>query len=290
MDNRKSLCGLVVSLSMAILSNHAFALADKTHPRDYIPAPPGTDVGVFYLDHRSGNSLNSNGSEVANNADLSVNVATARYIHYTEVGGYTIDPQIVVPYADLDLGIAQQSSTGVGDVVIGAPFWLINDNEKKEWFSIAPFLWVPVGAYDENKAVNFGTNTYRPLLGFGYVKGLTDKLYIDFVGDIEWSTDNDSPNGGSRLEKDPVYRLNSMLSYNLSDTGYIWGKYVIQKGGEQKLDGVSLNNKQDDRTLVVGYSNWISKSTQFQAEYSTDLQVENGVEVDGFSLRMVTVF
>ena len=188
------------------------------------------------------------------------------------------------------MGAAGQDSTGVGDIVLGAPIWLINDNENKQWFSIAPFLHVPIGAYNENKGVNWGKNTWRPVLEFGYVKGLTDNLYIDFVGGVEWSSDNDDPFGGDKLEKDPIYRLNSMLSYSLDETSHIWGKYVIQKGGEETLDGVSLNNEMDTSTLAFGITKWVSQSVQLQAEYSTDVKVENGIKADGFSLRLVTIF
>lgn len=281
---------LLVGALSILTAQNAFALADKTHPRDYIPAPPGTNVAVIYYDQRSGDNLNIDGSEVFNNADLNVDVATARLIHYTEIGGYTIDPQIVIPYGDLDLGVASQSTQGVGDIVIGSPIWLINDNEKKEWLSIAPFLWIPVGAYDENQSFNFGTNTFRPVLEFGYVKGLTDNLFLDFVGGVEWSSDNNDPNGGDVLKKDEIYRLNTMLSYNTDSTGYIWGKYVIQKGGETTLDGVAQGDEIDSKTLSLGYSKWITPTLQLQAEYSKDLEVENGIETDGFSMRLVTLF
>lgn len=287
--NKKIINSFVLSACVAT-SQYALAVADKTHPRDYIPAPPGTNVAVFYYDQRDGDSFNVNGTEVASNADLDVDVLTARIIHYTEINGYTIDPQIVIPHGNLDLGLANQSSNGVGDVLVGAPIWLVNDNENKQWFSIAPFLWVPVGAYDEDQVVNFGTNTFRPVLEFGYVKGLTDKLYFDVVGGIEWSEDNDNPYGGDVLEKDEIYRLNTMLSYSTDNTGYVWGKYVVQKGGETTLDGVAQNNELDSKTLAVGYSKWISPTVQLQAEYSRDIEVENGVETDGFSLRLVTLF
>ena len=211
--NKLALKAMLAAGTIAV-SQQAFAVAELTHPRDYIPAPPGTNVAVFYLDERSGESLYSDGGRIADNMGLDVKVATARFIHYTEINGYTIDPQIVIPHAKLEVGAAGQDSTGVGDIVLGAPIWLINDNENKQWFSIAPFLHVPIGAYNENKGVNWGKNTWRPVLEFGYVKGLTDNLYIDFVGGVEWSSDNDDPFGGDKLEKDPIYRLNSMsVSY-----------------------------------------------------------------------------
>lgn len=281
---------MLFATSYIAMSQQAFAVAELTHPRDYIPAPPGTNVAIFYLDGRSGDSLYSDGNEVTNNMDLDVTVATARFIHYTEFNGFTIDPQIVIPYAKLDVGAAGQDSAGVGDVIVGTPIWLVNNNEDKQWFSIAPFLHIPIGAYEEDKAVNWGKNTIRPVLEFGYVKGLTDNLYFDLVGGVEWSSDNNSPFGGDKLEKDPIYRLNAMLSYSIDDSSHVWGKYVIQKGGEETLDGLSLNNKLDVSTAAIGFTKWIDKSVQLQGEYSTDLNVENGIKASGFSFRLVTLF
>ena len=97
--------------------------------------------------------------------------------------------------------------------------------------------------------------------------------------------------GGSTLEKDEVYRFNATFSYDLTPGSFIWTRYVKQSGGEEQVDGVvSAGTDLDTDTLSVGYTHWIGQSFQLQAEYTRDLEVENGFETDGFTFRLAMPF
>lgn len=289
-NNKHKLLSIPALLTSALISTEALALAETVHPRDYIPAPVGTTLSVTYLDQRSGDNAYASGSQVASNMDLEATAVVQRFIHFTEIFGVVADPQLIIPYVNLDVGAAQQSDTGVGDIFFGSTFWTVNNPENKEWFGISPFVYMPTGNYDSDQSVNVGTNRWSALLEFGYVKGLTDNLYLDLVGEVEWFGDNDDPFGGKTLEKDEVYRLSTMFSYNLNPASYVWARHAMQFGGEEKLDGVEQGTELDNHTLSLGYTRWIGKEFQVQVEYTKDLEIDNGIEVEGFTLRGVIPF
>jgi hypothetical protein len=287
---KKTLLSGAVLASSLFVSQQVMAIAETVHPRDYIPAPAGVNLSVTYLDHRSADKVNADGNTVANNAGFEANALIQRFIHYTELLGMPADPQVIVPVVDVDVGMAGQDSQGVGDIFFGSTFWPLADNENKQWFGITPFIYMPTGEYDSNKAVNVGANRWSYVLQAGYTKGLTDKLYLDVIGEVEWFGDNDDYLGNSTLSKDEAYRFNTMLSYDVGPGRYVWGRYVKQIGGEESVDDVSLDNEMDTDTISIGYTHWVGQDFQLQAEYTRDLSVENGFETDGVTLRLAIPF
>lgn len=289
-NNKHKLLGVSTLLASALVTGEANAIAETVHPRDYIPAPVGVNLSVTYLDQRSGDDAYASGDHVASGMDLDVIAGVQRFIHFTEIFGMVADPQIIIPYVSLEVGAANQKDTGVGDIFLGSTFWTINDAENKEWFGITPFIYLPTGNYDSKQATNVGANRWSAVLQAGYVKGLTDNLYLDLVGEIQWYGDNDDPFGGNTLEKDEVVRFSSMLSYDLNAASYVWGRHAMQFGGEEQLDGIDQSQELDNHTLSLGYTRWFGKDFQMQVEYTKDLGIDNGIEVEGVTLRGVIPF
>jgi len=289
--NTKSIAQSTFTIFMIGFSSGAWAIAETVHPRDYIAAPSGVNLSVTYLDHRSADDYFVDGSKLSSNADLQATALIQRFIHYTELLGMPADPQIIVPVVDLDVGMAGQGSKGIGDTTIGSTFWPVADAENRQWFGITPFLILPTGDYDDQKAVNVGANRWSYVLQAGYAKGITEKLHIDLIGEVEAFGDNDQFLGNNKLEKDEVYRFNTTFSYDITPGNYVWTRYVKQIGGEEQVNGVArLGTDQDTDTLSVGYTHWIGQELQLQAEYTQDIEVENGFKTSGFTLRMAIPF
>lgn len=274
-----------------LVSQQIFAIAETIHPRDYIPAPTGTNISVSYFDHRSGDDVYANGTKVASHGGLKANAVIQRFMHYTEFLGMQTNPQIIVPLVDLDVGIAGESSRGIGDIFLGSTLWLKSDHENKEWFGVTPFLYLPTGKYDNNQAINLGDNRFSFVMQAGYVKALTDNLYLDVVGEVQWYGDNDDYLGNNTLAKDKAYRLATLLSYDVAPGRYVWGRYTKQLGGRESVNGMTVAaSKLNTDTASIGYSHWFGKSFQMQAEYTRDLSVKNGIAVDGATVRLVIPF
>ncbi|WP_010322700.1 transporter [Marinobacterium stanieri] len=287
---KKTILSSAILLGSLSVAQQAMAIAETVHPRDYIPAPAGTNLSVTYLNHRSADNMNVDGDTVSKNAGFEANAMIQRFIHFTEFMGMPADPQVIIPVVDLDVGIAGQESQGVGDIFFGSTFWPLADAENKQWFGITPFIYMPTGEYNSDKGVNLGANRWSYVLQAGYTKGLTDGLFFEVVGEVEWYGDNDDYVGGTTLSKDETYRFNTMLSYDVGPGRYVWGRYTKQVGGEESVSGASQDNEMDTDTMSLGYSHWVGQDFQLQAEYTRDLEVENGFETDGVTLRLVVPF
>jgi hypothetical protein len=156
--------------------------------RDYIPAPPGTTLAILYYQHTTAHEAYSDGDEVANDLNVSANVGIFRPVYYVKLGPFVVDPQALIPFADqhVDGADAQfggdYSATGLADPVLLATVWFVNNPESKMWFGFTPYVWLPIGEYDEDNGLNIGENRWKGRAEFGFVKGFGDRTYLDLIG------------------------------------------------------------------------------------------------------------
>lgn len=155
---KNSLVAIAVYLSLSQV--HAVDL----DAGDYDYAPSGSNLAILYYQHATRDALYSGSDKVVGNYDLTSDVGIARYVHYTDVAGIHIAPQILIPFGRLDaskdisdLG----SSRGLGDIVLANIFFLYHDASTHSTFGITPYLFLPTGEYSSNKALNLGENRYK---------------------------------------------------------------------------------------------------------------------------------
>ena len=148
------ICALLPALALLVVLPN-IVLADN-HPRDYIPAPPGTKAIAVYYTHTTDSDYYHDGSQTCCDFNFEGNVGLFRGIYFTELGDFTINPQILLPFGDLHLDGASVggdfSSTGLADPTIVSGIWLINKPEKKMWLAPALYVTAPLGEYDNDKA------------------------------------------------------------------------------------------------------------------------------------------
>ncbi len=155
----------VVALAFAVEAG-----AVDVEPGDYTALPAGTNLLIGYYQYATRDKLYSNGNQVGINAKLDSHIGIARYVRFVDIGGYIVDPQILVPFGELkakdDLS-ALGSTSGVADPILAATVWVINKPKEGEYLGITPFVWVPIGSYDNNKALNLGQNRWQFALQAG---------------------------------------------------------------------------------------------------------------------------
>ncbi len=280
------------TIAMATLLTPAVGLAFDVDPRDYTALPEGTNLNILYARQLTAEDLNADGQTVTNDLDLDASIGIYRFVHFTKVMGLTIDPQFLLPFGTQEIGLLDDSSSGMGDAIAAATVWLHEDAEKQSYFGITPFVIAPTGEYDSDKPVNLGTNRWSYVLQAGYMTRLTDKLALDLVADVQWYGTNSDPMGGDRLEQDEAYQLQVMLSYDITPTTYPSIRYSWRKGDESHLDGVAMNNEVDTSTVTVGLNHWlIPGKLQMQAQYLRDIDVrDSGPELEAFQLRFLQPF
>ncbi|NMG32907.1 transporter [Azoarcus sp. TTM-91] len=304
--HRSSCCGrgrsrpasltLALLASLGLLAGGAGAAEIATDPGDYAALPPGTDLGILYLQHTERDAYYAGGDKLPGRFRLETDIGLLRWVHYARLGDYVIDPQLILPFGTVRLktpfaGLSSTSASGVGDPLVGGTLWLVNQAEEKRWLGLSAFVSIPVGSYDDDKGpVNVGENRWKGIFQAGYVTALPANFMLDLIGEYAVYGENDDFLGMKR-KQDPSYGLQAHLRYLFSPSTHAAVSYYRDYGGETKLDGVRQDDRlRNDRWLLT-FATFVAPTVQLQAQYGQALRVENGArESSRFNLRLLKVF
>lgn len=262
---------------------------------DYVPAAAGTTLGLLYLQQAERDHLYRDGHRLAGSPGLDSQIGILRLVHYADLGGYRVAPQILLPFGRLDGrhdGNALGDSSGLADPILAMPVWLLEQPQRRRFFAITPYLFVPVGRYDHDQPLNLGENRWKLTLQAGYVTGLGDRLALDLAADVTFYGDNDSY-GPLRLnhEQKPSYQYQGFLRYPLGDTLDLRAGLSWQHGGENCLDSSWLDDSQRTGKWSVGFAWFFRPDAQLAATFGRDLMVDNGFREDSrVNLRLLYAF
>lgn len=290
-------------LSLALLCFRAdVSMAVDAEPRDYVPLPPGTNLSAVYFQHLEASKFLSQGKEVPGDNKLEVNVPIYRFVHYANFLGMTIDPQFIIPvYGTVHAKIGalglNQTTTSMGDLLIGCTFWFVNKPEKSFYVGFTPWFNFPTANFDHNKFVSssaLASNRYTFTPQFGVEKGLGYGFHIGGVVEGSFYTDNknwmSSIGTKATQSKDPTFLSQIMLSYDITPTTFASIKWRYLAFGDTKVGGVAQKDGADDHRVELGLFHMITKTDQLMIEYQKVVQVRNGYDSDGFMARWVHVF
>lgn len=262
---------------------------------DYTALPEGTNLGLLYYQHAERNALYADGHKAPIDAGLDSDVGILRGVHFMKLGDYIIDPQFLLPFGNVrakddlkELG----SDSGTGDLILASTIWLLNDPANRRYFGVTPFIFVPTGSYDNDRAVNLGENRWKFTLQAGYITGLTDKLTLDLVGDVTFFGNNDDYGPASQtLKQSELYQGQAFLRYNFTDRFDVRAGVSKLWGGESEVDGIHMNDEPKTSKFTVGASYFVTPSTQLMVNYGQDMSVENGFKEDNrINLRLLQMF
>lgn len=262
---------------------------------DYTALPAGTDLGLVYYQHAERNALYGKGSKLPLQAGLDSDVGILRGVHFMDIGGYIVDPQFLLPFGSLKgkegtsfLGEA----SGVGDLILAATVWLVNKPDTNTYFGITPFLFLPTGSYDKNKALNLGENRSKFTLQAGYITGLTSRLSLDVVGDFTlYGRNKEFGPAGATMKQEPSFQGQVHLRYHVTPSFDLRAGLSRTWTGETKVDGVDQDDRGATTKALLGAAYFLTPKTQLMANYGRDLSVREGFkEENRINLRLLYVF
>jgi hypothetical protein len=222
---------------------------------DYTALPAGTKLFLAYYQHAQRNKLYSGGDQLPGSNKLDSDIGILRGVYFTEIGGHIVDPQFLLPFGQLkgkgDLSVLG-SNSGVADLLLAATVWF-NPPGSKENFGITPFVWVPIGQYDRNQALNLGENRWKFALQAGWIKPLSDAVTMDVAADVTLFGKNDDFGPlGQTLKQKALFQLQGWLRYHLSPAADLRLGLSHSSGGKTEVDGVSQDNRSSSSTFSIG--------------------------------------
>jgi hypothetical protein len=291
-DNKTWAAAWGLGLLACCMSGPQSAQALDLDAGDYVAAPAGTTAGLLYLQGAERDHLYQQGERIADSPGLDSQIGMLRLVHYTDLAGYRVAPQVLLPFGRLDGRNGLEDSSGPADPILAMPLWLLNDPAHSRYFGITPYLFLPLGEYDSDDNLNLGENRWKLDLQAGYVTGLTEKLSLDLAADVMFYGRNNHYGSGRWTHRQkPSYQYQGFLRYQLTPTLDLRGGLSWLDGGENRVDRQWLDDRQESGKWNLGFSWSFLPATQVAATYGRDFAVENGFrEEHRLNIRLLQLF
>jgi len=288
---KKFICSALVLT--VLTSEIASAGVVTTTPGDNEPLPPGTDLALLYFQHAERDRMNVNGRSVVPDFRLTSDIALARFVHWTTLGGFVVTPQVILPFGRLDMrGTGSQTVSGMGDPIFGSNIWLYSNKESERYFSLGGYFAIPAGSYDAAKAsMNLGENRWKGVFEVNWVQAIISRvLYGEVTLEVDKFGDNNNY-AGARLRQNNVYELQTHLRYIVNDKNQLGVSYFHTIGGETYLNGMAQNDRQTSDRALLTWTHFLEPRLQLQFQGGTDLYVKNGPQENWrFNFRIARAF
>ena len=282
--------------------------ADDVEPRRWTPLPVGTTVaGIAVIKGKGNIALDP----VLQIEDGTVEQTTAvlSVVHAFDLLGKQARIDVRVPYQDarwegLLAGLPRtRDIRGFADPrlrlsvnLLGPP--ALGADEFQAYRAAHPVDTVvgaavaatlPLGRYDDERALNLGDSRYSitPQLGVVHNRGAWS---YELTGSADFFTDNDEFLISKTREQDPIYALQAHVVYAPSPIWWVAMGGAYAWGGESTIDGVARDDYRE--TLFFGGSAGlaIDRHSSVQVTYvGTRAQTTIGSDTDniglGYSIR-----
>lgn len=293
MGNRLCTLAAVVMATGAASLSALPANAQAIDAGDYVPAPPGTHLGLVYQQFAHSGSLYADGKKIDDKAELDVAITIFRYVGFTKVAGMTLDYQVLQPFGYLSGGGSTAGlgkATGFADTILVSTLWVHNDAANKSFFGITPYLYLPTGEYDRTKALNLGEHRWKGSLQAVYSKGFGDHFVAELAGDAMIFGKNNQL-GDTTLKQKAQYRVQGFARYLINSANEANIRLMYLTGGETRIDDVDQNNVTKTLSVLGTVRHSFSPKWQLLTQVGTDLSVHNGFrEGARVQLRLLKVF
>lgn len=264
-----------------------------TEPGDSVPLPEGTNLGLLYYQHAERNTLKKDGHAAPGDFRLTSDIALARFVKWTSLGGFLVTPQVILPSGHLKMrGDTHAAQSSFGDPIIGSNIWLLNDAVNERYFSLGGYIGLPLGSYDSEKgSMNIGENRWKGVLEVNYVQALIPgTLYGEMTLEHDEFGNNDDF-AGRTLRQDSVFEVQTHLRYVFNPTNQFGLSFFHTTGGENHLGGVGLDDSQNTQRYLLTWAHFLTPKTQLQTQTGRDLDVRNGPQEDlRVNVRLAHIF
>lgn len=287
-----------LGVALAVASLPGAVRATELEPYEFVTAPDGTTVFLGYALYGHHDKLvPDKGPALKDGTNLDLELSIARVAHYFNIGKTLALVEVLQPFGSLNKarigGTSFKRSSGLGDTILAAAVWPINDKERQTYFGVTLYLTVPTGKYDKLQTINLGGNrvVYDPQIALH--QGFGEHWSTDLTADLILYGDNDKAGalGEQRLTQRSSVQLQGFLNYKWTNGLTTSIGYQGYRGGRQRLDGVSNGLKTDFNEVRFVASKFIAPKFQLLGEVNHQFDSKGGFRQDvGFLLRGLYIF
>ncbi len=291
-----ALSAICASLGVACFS--ATANATELEPYEFVTVPAGTTVFLGYALYGHHDQFKPEGGpKLDDGTNLDLKLSIARLAHYFEIGDTLALVEVLQPIGTLDKarigGQRFKRSSGLGDTILAAALWPINDKERQTYLGVTLYLTVPTGKYDKLEAINLGGNrvVYDPQVALH--QGFGDHWSIDLTADMILYGQNKKAGvlGEQTLSQKTSVQAQAFVNYKWPGGLATSIGYQGFRGGKQKLDSIANGQWTEFDEMRFVASKFVTPKFQLLAEVNHQFNVDGGFRQDiGFLLRGLYVF
>lgn len=283
--------------SILVSTTIVAAKAQEIEPNEFIPLPAGTNLllGYYIYGHENQFSL-ANGPTFKQNTGSEINVAVARYVHYTEIfgqpAGYEVY-QVFGSIADSEIGGQHLNNAfGAQNLALAGFIWPYANQQAGQYLVVASWLYPPTGTYDSHAVINLGDNRWRGDAQIGWNQAIGPHFSYEIGEDtMIYGDNNDAFPGSQLLSQTPTYRMQAFASWRWTPKFQTSFGYEGFFGGVQQLDGTRNGQKTEEQRLRATASYFIPPTWQVLLELNHDVAAVGQFKQDfGATLRVLYAF
>jgi Putative MetA-pathway of phenol degradation len=304
MDFRK-VPGAICAAVVVMVAGATPCRAVDYQPFDWVPAPRGTSILMGYYQFATHGDLTNTITGAVGNSHLDSHIGIARYLYYNEAFGVPFVLDLILPFGALTDGKIGGnpigSSSGIADPAVSVGAWLVNQPAHGRYLSAASFLFIPIGAYDSQSAVNLGQNRWQHDLQVDFTQTLFETFTIDVAGVWTYYGENTAA-GPTRatLSQDSSWSAYAWLTYDVTPAvrramptagpSSLSAGYAGTFGGAVKIDGIPNGSKTEEHQIRFSYSQFVVPTWQVLLSLSRDVSATGQFKQDfGLLLRIAKV-
>lgn len=285
---------LSICLLAAGLLAPASVMAIDIVPRDYVPAPSGTNLSGLYYVYGHYGQLNLAGiGTIKSGTGLDSNVGIFRQIRYGDFDGRAWAVQLIVPFGGIEGQIAGNrlaGTGGIGDILVSAGVSFLPHPEPTYNIGVVLYTSLPTGDYRPGRTLNLGANRFSFDAQIGYTQAIGDKFWFDAAIDgIFYTTNNDPGPGRRSLTQRPTGQLQLWFGYAPDPLSLLSVGYAAQTGGMQQIDGMPTGVRTESQQVRLSYIRFLTASFQLATVLSRDIAVAGGFK-EGFGATVRAIY
>ena len=284
---KKQLKKLLPLLLLASMPNALSALDDG--PRMYWNAPVDLNIIQTYAWSMHGNQITPTGANFEPDASVEMDLVLFGYNRIVNLAGHSVIVTAMITAGNIT-GEAYStigSSRGYGDLYVQGTFNLFGapalsaqefaTYEQDTVLSLILGLSAPTGAYDNESALNMGTNQWAARVAMPFMQTIGawkpgSITTLEILPSAWFYSDNNNYTPASiNLKKDPLYSVEAHLTQDITQTFFVSLDYMYQNGGETRdeLGNETPEVNSDTAGLTFGYM--MNEQLQMQFRYAASL-------------------